>query len=59
MENIRFLTKLQAPLHVGASPLVDSMVIDAVYGAAMTSVKGRRAERCIARLSAGCVKMLL
>lgn len=35
------------------------IVIDAVYGAAMTSVKGRHGERCIARLSAQCMKMLL
>lgn len=35
-----------------------SIVMDAVYGAAMTSVKGRRGERCIARLSAQCLNML-
>lgn len=37
---------------------MDSVVMDAVYGAAMTSVKGRRSERCIARLSAQCLNML-
>lgn len=35
-----------------------SIVMDAVYGAAMTSVKGRHAERCMARLSARCLNML-
>lgn len=35
-----------------------SIVMDAVYGAAMTSVKGRRAERCMARLSARRLNML-
>lgn len=37
---------------------MDSVVMDAVYGAAMTSVKGRHSERCIARLSAQCLNML-
>ena len=39
-------------------PSVGSIVMDAVYGAAMTSVKGRHGERCIARLSAQCLNML-
>lgn len=30
---------------------MNAIVIDAVYGAAMTGVKGRHGERCIARLS--------
>lgn len=38
-------------------PSVGSVVMDAVYGAAMTSVKGRPGERCIARLSAQCLHM--
>lgn len=32
--------------------------MDAVYGGALTSVKGRHGEGCITRLSALCLNML-